>query len=398
MEKTKQLAETDIQRLKNWVKKLIPEHYDRVDVHSLADRTLTYSENQQIIRDHVGSQMRTFEEEKEHYEAVAERKEKEKRDQTLQAIEEYNNNLQYVQHDEIDAYYKDVHRMINKLCQGYSNLVLIKGRAGLGKSKNIRIALLENGKKPTIDFIELTGEVTEAYLYRLLYEHNGKIIWLRDVTKLLSSQSSLNLLKASTESEDLRLLTKSSYSKEQKDLPPSFECRCKFIFDYNQVVLPRELLADFEALESRGDYVELSFCDAEVEHIMTLIADEPWKKEVTEHLIRKYKESGILRLNLRTQWKAFNTYQYAVENKLDWKAELDSEMKRTNKTRALLYSLIGNERVRSAELKKKLLKLEIVNTIRTADNRVQDWLYTDELYKVSDDENNYYVSINPKSI
>lgn len=394
MQKTQEQKETEIARLKAWIRKLMPEHYDKIDVTSEYDSTLTYEENKSHFRELFKGQLTTLKEQVEHAKAEQERLETKKIQAAEREAEEYNKTLRYDDNKEVDSFYKPVYRVINKLCQGYSNLAFIKGRGGIGKSRNIRKALITNNA----DFFEATGEITEAYLYRLIFENNGKIIWLKDICKLLQAQGSLNLLKAATETEDKRILTKSSYSKEQKDLPDVFVCKAKFIFDYNNLYGAGGLATDFEALVSRGDYVELSFCDEEISAIMNLIAVEPWQREVTEYLLEKHKESGLVRLNLRTQWKAFKTYEYAKANNLDWKGEIDDELKRINKIRALLYSLIGDKWLRTADLKRKLLRLEIVGTLRTADNKINEWLYVEELWKVSEDEKNFYVSINPRKM
>jgi len=389
--RTKQLETTDIERLKTWLKKLIGDEFDKIDFHSHVDRTLNYTENQDIFRKLIKSNMSNMEEQVEEYKAEQERLENERRRAAELEVEEYNSKIVFDDQVEVEEYYENINHGIMKMTQGYSNLLFVKGRAGLGKSRNIRKALTQH----KADYIELTGEVTEAYLYRLIFENNGKIIWLRDVVKLISNTSTINLLKAAAESEENRVLTKSSYSKEQKNLPDRFVCKCKFIFDYNNIIgSATQMQSDFEALVSRGDYIELSFCDKEITHMMKLIAKNGNEKTVTEYLIKNYEETGLVRLNLRTQWRAFKTYEFAIKNDLNWKKELDREFKQTNRIRSLLYGLIGDKAVRVAELKKKMLKLNIVNTLRTADNRINEYLYIDELFKVSEDVKNFYVCIN----
>lgn len=132
---------------------------------------------------------------------------------------------------------------------------------------------------------------------------------------------------------------------------------------------------------------------------MSLIAVEDWQKEVTDWMLENYEFTGQNLINLRTQARAFNTYKYAVDVGLDWKKEIKAEMKsQISKTRGLLYSLIGNNGVRTAELKKLLMKYGVVNTMRTADRRINDWLAMEELYQISYDKHNFYVSINPVEI
>ena len=210
------------------------------------------------------------------------------------------------------------------------------------------------------------------------------------------THNSINLLKAASESENQRVLTKSNYSKVQEDLPDKFICRCKFIFDYNNLY-GLQLRDDFEALVSRGDFIEVPICDEEVHAIMKLIAKDDNQREVTEFLVSNFKANGMFRLNLRTQWKAFKTLEFAEKNALNWRHELKEELANVGKIRALIYSLIGARAVRTTELKKLLLKYEMVNSIRTAERRVREWMYIDELYKVSEEDRNFYVCINPRS-
>lgn len=291
----------------------------------------------------------------------------------------------------IEEYYKPIYNAIGKVCQGYSHLCFVKSRAGLGKSYNIKRAFEKNGVEP----VEITGEVSEAYLYRLIYENNGKPIYLRDVVSVLSGMKSLNLLKSATESDDNRKLTKSNYSNVQKDLPDEFECHSSFVFDYNNVsTLSRKLRLDFEALVSRGDYIEMSFSNEDVKHIMRLIAkDDPEKKKVTEFVINNFDSGGLFRLNLRNQFKAIQTYNYAKGNDLDWRMQIIDELNNMSDVQAMLYSLIGSDEVRTSKLKKLLMKHGIVETKRTSDRRVKDWLFMGELKKVSRENRDFKVSL-----
>jgi len=176
-------------------------------------------------------------------------------------------------------------------------------------------------------------------------------------------------------------------------LPDKFLCRCKFIFDYNSLQ-GSNLKADFEALVTRGDYIEMPFSEIEVQALMRYIAQDGWQKEVTEYLIKNFNTNGLIRMNLRTQWKAFKTYEYAIKNNLDWKEELKHEMSNVSRIRGVLYSLIGNRVVKTTELKKLLLRHELVCTLRTADTKINEWIYTEELFKVSEGDRDYLVCIN----
>jgi len=382
-------AEKDFERCQAWLKKLIPNEWDKFDLKAEYDSSITYDENKSAIREKIKPFLKdNLKEQVEEAKAAQERLETEAKQRAEAEVEEYNSKITYQTNQEVDKYYEPIYRAVDKVCRGFSHLLFCKGRPGTGKSWNIRRTLVEN----KTDFVEVSGEVTEAYLYRLLYENNGKTIWMKDISNLLNGIKSIQILKAATETEDARVITKSNYSKQQADLPDRFVCKCKFIFDYNQI--QNKLREDFEALISRGDFLEFTLSPKEMEHVMRQIAKTPEEKEITEFVINNFKGSGLVRLNLRTQWKAINTYKYAQALGLDWQKEIKTELSRVSKVRALLYGLIGNEAVRRVELKKLLLKHELVSSVRQAEVRISEWLFTDELFEISTtDLRNGFVSL-----
>jgi len=398
METTQRNTQQEKERLRAWIKKLLPEDYDKFDVESEFDSGISYDENKSAMRDKLRCLIKDIKGQAE--EAMAQQdkataQQDKLENERLQAaekeVEEYNKNLTYDDHVDVDQFYGPVIRGIQKISQGYSNLLFIKGRGGIGKSYQIRKALTQN----KADYVEVCGEVTEAYLYRLIYDNNGKVIWFKDVVKLLAGLGSINLLKSATETENQRVLTKSNYSKQQDDLPNTFVCKCKFIFDYNTIP-GLQLKEDFEALASRGDYKEVPFSDEDIKKMMTLVAKTDKDKETTQQIIDSFEANGIVKLNLRTQWKAFKTREYCEKNNLDWKAVLKDELTNVSKTRGMLYTLIGTKAVKTAQLKKLLLQRELVSSLRTADRKINEWIYIEELFKWSESDKNYFVCINQK--
>lgn len=394
MQQQTKTIEQNKKRLYGWLKAVIPESYDLFDLQSEYDSSLTYLENKNIIRDKIRILFAN-----EFVESKADKESKMRSEQdrltsernaAVEAeIKQYNDQLAKGMNKEILEFYKPIHRTVDKMCAGYCNLAFIKGRGAIGKSFNIRQALLRNKVEP----VEISGDITEAYLYRLLFENNGRIFWFKDVSRLLAGVQSTNLIKAATETEDKRLLTKNSYSKQQDDLPDKFIFSGKIIFDYNEIA-QNQIKEDFEALITRGDYIEINLSMEDVKEIMGKIAKENWQKEVTDHLIKNYEFTGYNLINLRTQYKAFKTYNYCKSKGLDWKSELSQELKNSiSKVKGMLYSLIGLKAVRTSELKKLLLKYGMVNTLRTADNKVKEYLELEEIYRVSSEDRNFYVSL-----
>lgn len=392
MEELKE-KEREYKRISDWVKKVLCDDFDKFDLKAEYDSSLSYIEQKNQLREKLKSFKGTsLKEQMEQAKADQEKLLEEEKQKAETEVQEYNKKIVYQANQDIDQYYNPIHKAVDKVCKGYSHLLFCKGRPGTGKSWNIRRVLSETNT----DYVEVAGEVTEAYLYRLLYENNGKVIWLKDISNLLSGLKSIQILKAATETEEARVITKSNYSKQQDDLPDRFVCKCKFIFDYNNV--HNALRDDFEALISRGDFIEFTLSPKEMEHIMRQIAVTPEEKEITEFIITNFTGSGLVRMNLRTQWKAFNTYKYAIAQGLDWHKEIDSELKRVSKIRALLYGLIGNEAVRKVELKRLLIKHELVSSIRMAEIKIREWVFTDELYEALPDEKNGFVSLLPREL
>jgi len=385
----------EFKKLQDWIRKLLPDDYDKFDLESEYDSTLTYSENKTEMREKIKGFIKTELPEIKKSE-IEELKQQEMefqktRDKRIESeIVRYNSKKVPVVKS-IESYYSNINRAISKIVQGFSNIAFVKGRGGIGKSWNIR-KILVNSKA---EFIEINGDVTEAFLYRLFFENNGKIIWFKDVAKLLMGLKSINLLKSATETDKVRVLTKSNYSRAQADLPNRFIWTGKIVFDYN-ALHGLGLRDDFEALTTRGDYIDTNLSIDDIKQIMTDIAKTKIEQEVTEFVIQEYRYTGYDLLNLRTQWKSIRTREWADANKLDWKQEVMAEL-RNNESRIkkLLYGLIGNKAIRTLDLKKLLIRAEIVNSLRTADRKVAEWLVMEDIYKVSEEDRNFYVSLSP---
>jgi hypothetical protein len=56
---------------------------------------------------------------------------------------------------------------------------------------------------------------------------------------------------------------------------------------------------------------------------------------------------------------------------------------------------MGTKAMRTTELKKLLLRFEMVSTERTSSRKINEWLLTEDLFRVSAEERNFFVCINP---
>lgn len=275
--------------------------------------------------------------------------------------------------------YDSVKSAVRKLCKGYVNIIFIQGAAGIGKSYIIRHTLNEY----KVEFVEITGSVTEAYLYRLIYDNNGKIIWFRDMSGFLQdSLNNINLLKSATETDKVRLLTKSSYSKFQRDLPEAFDCKCSFIFDFNDI--KPKYKADLEALFSRGEYIWLNLSYADILNVMKSTVKTDNEKVVYEYLKELLIKNPFLNINLRTQVKANLSYKHAIEEGLDWKEEINKNIVNNNPEKFFLYSKIGENKISIKDLSVMLIKDKIVTTKKAALNYINTRIYCNDLVQDQD--------------
>lgn len=403
--------EAEQQHLRLMVAK-VKEKFDIVIPETLIDASKSFDENKNAILQVVkNSKTKTTKIARAKTPKQPQKSEKERKreaEELNRIVREANQNIKCDK--EITQHYENLRNSIERLVKGYITSVFVCGKAGTGKTFQILAKLNEMGLEPQKDYVEFQGEMTPAFVYRFIYENNGKTLIFRDLTNLITTMRSLELLKSATETREKRIIRKGNYSKHTEELPNAFECKSKFIFEFNELQYDG-MKADIEALLSRGDYVNMGLSFDDITDIMTKIAKEEWEREVVDFLKQNYKYVGINAFNLRSQRKASGIYEWCKETGREWQKELlkylQSEMTATRRT---LYSFIGDKAVKTLELKKLLVLANIdgVNTLRSADRRIREWVLTNELFiagiNSSDPEElerfmnthrNYAVCLNP---
>lgn len=142
--------------------------------------------------------------------------------------------------------------------------MIVAGPAGLGKTFEIERELKK--KKPKYTFIK--GHITPGGLYAALYAAAapGSVIVFDDADSIFNDETSLNLLKAATDSTDERHLSWMSMSElrdaEGALLPNRFQFEGSVIFitnlDFDLAIERGSRMAPhFEALISRAHYLDL---------------------------------------------------------------------------------------------------------------------------------------------
>lgn len=319
--------------------------------------------------------------------------------------------------------YKPIRKVVRRTAQKYFSCCFIHGKPGLGKSVQVEEELKSLGfklndekllpvKENEFHYIIFSGDMSPAYVYRFLYEHNGKVIIFRDMVRLVSNLRSIDILRAATETHGLRKVEKANYSRLQKDLPDSFIIASRFIFELNTLHFYGRLRDEMESLvKSRGVYHNILLSFEEVAQIMRQIAQTKSQKAVTEFLIKNYRIAGWNRFDLRTQAKAFQIYKSAIKDGLNWQDEIKEDLEAVaSEARQSLFPYIGSKAIRSSELKKIMVQARIGNchTLRSADRRIRDYVLMQELFipgkaMATEEEledyinshRNYYLSLDP---
>lgn len=306
----------------------------------------------------------------------------------MQRISSEHNRILAEANKEIDEIYYPLDRRIQLVGKGDYNFLAIKSLPGLGKSFRVNKVLTED----KIEFVVIQGKVTEGKLYRVLHEHNGKVIVFRDTRKILESISSLDILKSATETTGGRIIWNATYGKQQTDLPEQFEFNGKIIFEVNGSPKTNNQ-EDLEALYSRGSYTEFIMSMQEVVKVMWQICKTDDDRIVTQYLIDNKLKIGRTNFNLRTQNEAFRLFLASKRDGKDWKAEIDLLIREIwSEGQKLLYQVCGEGMALRSEFEIFVARVKHVG-LRRAQMIVCDWLTMGDLF--ADRGYGSHVSINP---
>lgn len=376
------MKDKKFEAFKKWATKKLGEDIDKYDLEAEYDDKLTLQENKsqfatKYLKDKLGRQ-----------ETEAEN------DRYINYIEELieKNKQKRVFPTSLKGFYKPIFFCIKNLTNAGNriNLIFIRGRGGIGKSYGIRSALEENG----IEY-EPIGTVTEATLPEILHKFSDKTLWFKDVVKIFNNPNAIDLIKSATETDLIeggRLICVHKYSHELKKagVPRKFIFTGNIIFDYNKLENTK-YEEDFNALKSRGIFIDLVFDFDQMCSIMKLIAQENGqqmtpdeKKMVTNFLIQNYNFCGNNFFNLRTQAKAFNTYRCCREDKLNWQQEILEELQNSRtEVQDWLYQFIGEGIIHRKELVKVLMRTGVCRAERTAYQKIKQWEYAEEIFELA---------------
>ncbi|QZI90484.1 hypothetical protein MYOV003v1_p0160 [Vibrio phage 207E48.1] len=145
--------------------------------------------------------------------------------------------------------------------------LIVSGAPGIGKTHQFEKDLNRAKEEGEIEeLVHIKGKVTPLFLYDTLYKHSseGSVVLLDDCDNIFEDETSLNILKASTDSGDCRMVSYGSTCKylEDNDIPAQFEFKGTVVFITNlnfvgMIERGTRMAPHFGALLSRSHYLTL---------------------------------------------------------------------------------------------------------------------------------------------
>lgn len=163
---------------------------------------------------------------------------------------------------DIDRFYGNLHSYVEMVTDGYSNLLMLDAKGGLGKTHNVKKVLKERLNEDR--YIHQKGFTTPLELYKTLWKarHDGMVLFLDDMSGVTNNTKAIDMLKASTDTEGDENWVEYRTSRdidhpyvEGETLPNTFCFHGSIIMSFNDTPDNRH----FDALKDRGTFYNLSF-------------------------------------------------------------------------------------------------------------------------------------------
>jgi len=163
---------------------------------------------------------------------------------------------------DLRKFYGNLRNYVRMVTQGYSNLLMLDAKGGLGKSHNVRETL--SAERSDDMWVHRKGFTTPIELFKTLWmaRREGTVLFLDDMSGITNNSKAIDMLKAATDTEGDENWVEYSTSQEidhplvdGASLPNQFCFRGNIIMSFNDTPDNRH----FDALRDRGTYYNLSF-------------------------------------------------------------------------------------------------------------------------------------------
>lgn len=207
---------------------------------------------------------------------------------------------------------EDLSNMLKFMVKGATNAVFVAGRGGTGKTQTVEDTLQELGMSDGSGYFKVTGSASPAAIYETLYKNKKGVILFDDCDGALDSQDGRNLIKAATDTKNVRKVSWLKKSKSYYDpdtegdqgdddsesddigdrLPRYFDFSGKVVFISN---LNMRKLDPDGALKTRGMMIEMNPTNMEMYEYMSLIYNKV-RLSGTNELSKEKRHEVVLTL------------------------------------------------------------------------------------------------------
>lgn len=230
----------------------------------------------------------------------------------------------------LEPFYGNLKNYVRMVTQGYSNLLLLDARGGLGKTHNVLETLSDECVGSELSFVHQKGFTTPIELYKSLYEarEDDTILFLDDMSGVTGNQKAIDMLKAATDTQGEENWVEYRTSRDIENptnpdltLGNQFCFRGRIIMSFNDTPDNRH----FAALRDRGTDYKLSFTHPErIELIKEMAKLEDFSKlsqsEQIEiaYWIETVTDSSF-EVTLRTFSEVCEMKRFSDDTGADWK-------------------------------------------------------------------------------
>jgi len=179
---------------------------------------------------------------------------------------------------QLDEFYGNLNNYVRMVTGGYSNLLMLDAKGGLGKTHNVTETLSE--ELDSSSWYHQKGFTTPIELFKTLWKAReaGSVLFLDDMSGITSNSKALDMLKSATDTQGeenwIEYRTSQDIEHPYIDgatLPNTFCFRGRIIMSFNETPNNNH----FNALKDRGTYYNLSFTYQERLDLIKEIAKLP---------------------------------------------------------------------------------------------------------------------------
>jgi hypothetical protein len=228
---------------------------------------------------------------------------------------------------DLDAYYGNLHNYVRMVCDGYSNLLMLDAKGGLGKTHNVRTVLAE--ERESSGYVHQKGFTTPIELFKTLWKarHDETVLFLDDMSGVTGNQKAIDMLKSATDTEGDENWVEYRTSQDiehptvpNATLPNTFCFNGTVIMSFNETPDNRH----FKALRDRGTYYQLSFTYDERLDLIREIAKlddfsglPVWQQQQTAEWIAEITNPAF-EVTIRTFEEVCQMRRFGQDNDENW--------------------------------------------------------------------------------